>query len=377
MKIRLTALTAATIASLLLCNASARASTFGSLANFDVINDTGHDAHGFEIEIEDASFSHSSIQSIFGLNRSFGQVASGDPLAVVRYRHTEVIDLYDANQQLRGVKIRYGGVAGSAIVTPANNPAQPFVTRGESCWPGANAGWLGTPCDHFGITTLGTPAKTTYYWLTKDNAGNEQRELAGIPPVAFVYTPAQAGRPANIVARIEPVAPPEQPEIESQWGEAFWVKVTKTKLDRPVDLGDLLVDKDDGQDNEIELAEVETEWKIFQKRPLDKPGVIDALEGPEQDLNDGDKAVMRRYEFFRYTGPLNPDGSHETDCNDDCESDPLGLDAGLDHFGVSYVGNYVGQQMAGYNLAAVPEPGTWALMLGGLGAVFQLARRRR
>ena len=29
------------------------------------------------------------------------------------------------------------------------------------------------------------------------------------------------------------------------------------------------------------------------------------LESPEVEIYEGDKAVMRRYEFFRYTGPLN------------------------------------------------------------------------
>ncbi len=40
------------------------ASVIGSLGNFDVINDTGHIAHGFEIELEDL---HSSdISDVFG-----------------------------------------------------------------------------------------------------------------------------------------------------------------------------------------------------------------------------------------------------------------------------------------------------------------------
>ena len=63
----------------------AQATVFGSLANFDVVNDTGKDAYGFEIEIDDPSFDHTKIGSVFGLNRVFGFVAGGNPLAVVRY----------------------------------------------------------------------------------------------------------------------------------------------------------------------------------------------------------------------------------------------------------------------------------------------------
>ena len=54
-------------AAALLCGpTTASAIVIGSLANFDVINDTGKDAYGFEIRIEDASFDHSKISSVFG-----------------------------------------------------------------------------------------------------------------------------------------------------------------------------------------------------------------------------------------------------------------------------------------------------------------------
>ena len=63
--------------------APAQATVFGSLGNFDVVNDTGHPAYGFEIDIEDPSYDRSKIFSVFGLDRVFSFV-SPDPAAVVQ-----------------------------------------------------------------------------------------------------------------------------------------------------------------------------------------------------------------------------------------------------------------------------------------------------
>lgn len=55
---------------------AAASGTFGSLANFDVVNDTGWTAHGFEIELEGIDRHH--ISDVFGLNRDFGTASPGD-----------------------------------------------------------------------------------------------------------------------------------------------------------------------------------------------------------------------------------------------------------------------------------------------------------
>ena len=74
------------------------AAVFGSLGNFDTVNDTGKPAYGFEIDIEDPSFDHSKITSVFGYDRVFS-FYSPDPGAVVRFGKPTITDV---SSNLRG-----------------------------------------------------------------------------------------------------------------------------------------------------------------------------------------------------------------------------------------------------------------------------------
>ncbi|MDH3461473.1 MAG: PEPxxWA-CTERM sorting domain-containing protein [Burkholderiaceae bacterium] len=339
---------------------TASASVVGSLSNFDVINGTGKPAYGFEIEIEDSSFDHSKITSIFGYDRDFG--LPGGPGAVTRYGRPTITDLPT------GVLIRYGGILGGP-----STPSAPYNTSGESCWP-LGAGWsLAASCDHFGVSTLGQPAATKYSWIVETSPGVLGQQIAGIPAVNFAYRPPAGGQPGAVGAVIRAEAPDrDEPENVALWGEAFWVKTFKTEVEHNIDLGDLL-----RGDEDQEAAEVEVEWKIFQKPPAGEAGENEEQE-VEVELGDADKAIIRRYEFYKYLGPVNGDDG-EAKCDGDCENDPLGLLGGH----ADYVGDFVGAQMAGFNvddlqapIALIPEPQTYALMLAGLGLVGVAARRR-
>lgn len=339
----------------------ATASVIGSLANFDVINDTGKPTFGFEIEIEDPLFDHTKLTSVFGYDRSFG--LPGGPGAVERYGIPKITDLPT------GVLIKYGGVLGGP-----STPFAPYNTNGDSCWP-FGAGWsTATSCDHFGVSTLGQPALTKYSWTVEStlNPGTLVQQVAGLPAVNFTYTPPPAvGQPGAVAAVIRAEAPNhENPENEGLWGEALWVKTFTKKVDHNIDLGNLFRKDADQPGN----SEIETEWGIFQRAPLGEIGGNDMKEG-DLVFGGNDKAVVRRYEFYKYLGPLTAEG--EADCNNACEQDPLGL---------QYVGAFVGQQMAGFNVddlqapiaiaVAVPEPQTYALLLAGLGLVGAVVGRR-
>jgi hypothetical protein len=139
------------------------------------------------------------------------------------------------------------------------------------------------------------------------------------------------------------IEPPEPPEPEpGQWGVPVWVKILKTVQPSGEHLHlDELVSDDLEDDDEVnwdgdEEAETEIEWTVFQARPPDDPAE-DELKA-EDELPEGDEMVTRRYEFYEYLGPTNPeDGEAQCDNPDDCPG---------------AVGQYIGSQMAGFNVEA-------------------------
>jgi List-Bact-rpt repeat protein len=290
-----TALSAALFASPTAAHAQA-ANIFGSLGNFDAANFEGQDAHGFEIQIE--GIQASDVVGLWPGNK-FGQPV------VVPYA--------------TGVYVRY--------LSPFNQATRQFTATTVPHAPGtafAGTCYMGSPtypqagCDHFGVHLgyAATPTATASRWMFADPANPGSLIASGntVPVAAPVWTfvpppPTQPTAPPVLVAEIIAAEPPEVP---GQYGDATWIRVFKTELDREVVLDELT------SDNPIvpqDPTQVETAWDLIQQSP---PG------GHKQrgkhvnqgSVNSGSRAVIRRYETYAYTGAYDP-LTHEALCGGD------------------------------------------------------------
>lgn len=306
MKIDLTRLTGrilcggALLLALLIAPVTSRAQTvtlFGALGNFDVLNDTGQDANGFEIELDGIT----PQQVVYEFNWT-------------RYGASQIIPI------LGGVIVRWQSPWDSVsqrFTIATTTPAVFAPTLGHSCVGTAIIG-----CDHYGVSLAYysvPPTATKYYWLVADpnNLGGLMRFSSSpvqIPqPVVAVFPPAQVGNPPQVAFQIQadPPPPPPVPKPVPQFGDAKWVKVYKTEMQREVGLDELV---DDNPIVPQDPSTIETEWKLLQFNPNSNgnSGVL-TNQGP---LGSGSRSVLRRYEFYKYSGAYNP-LDHSAQCGGD------------------------------------------------------------
>ncbi len=327
---------------LVVTGTTAQASTmFGSLSNFDVINDTGEVCRGFEIELEGVSPTDISF--------TFGNpyIRYGDPTKI---------------STPTGTIIRYASpFDGSAWAVGTPVPAGPFPTGGHQCFfpaYGGDPNYETLGGEHFGVALNGNPTNTIYRWLLGDTAGNlipAGTNLKIPAPVWNVQPPMNAVAPAAVQAVI-PALPIENPG--DLFGEALWVKVFVTEAAQPAEL-EHLVPGDPAVPDGSEPAEIEIEWQLLQ---AGKNGV-DELDSGLNDLAADSESITRRYEFYKYTGPYDAEGEALIE---DALANP---DA---------VGEFLGAQNAALNLLpfAVPEPGSVTLFGLAMGALA-ICRWRR
>jgi len=155
-------------------------------------------------------------------------------------------------------------------------------------------------------------------------------------PTVTVIPPSQIGNPPQVVFQIqvEPPPPPPIPKPVPQFGDAKWVKVYKTELQREVGLDELL---NDNAVVPLDASQLETGWKLLQYNPNSNgnSGILKNQGG----LGSGSRSVVRHYEFYKYSGAYNPT-DHSAVCSDPTCSAP----------GAGELGDFIGTQNAAANV---------------------------
>lgn len=329
------------------------ASVIGFLGNFDVINDTGSTAYGFEIELEGLHLS--DITDTFGgEGRGFPSGRGFDPLTSVERYGAPAVTEY-SNGSVFGTKVTYMGLF-DGTNWDYGTPSGTFITPGDNCWSGGGVGYnADTPCDHFGVGTTTNATRTTYSWLLETpTPGVLTNGVVSLPaPVWSVIPDPVVGAPPVVAAQIQAPAP----EDEAQFGEAIWVKVFTTEFEDAIGLEELV-----GGNAKVQQAETEVEWQLLQTDP-GNPLAGQLESGYGAPVGPNAASILRRYEFFNYAGEYDTE-THEALVGSD--SHPLD----------SELGNYIGAQNAAANLNAVPLPPALVLLASGLLGLVGVARRK-
>ena len=312
---------------------SARSSqAYGTLNNFDCVNDTGQECHGFEIELDDCE--SKDITYTYDYNHYGTPTITEDTNSVPG--HTNCLVVYAAV---------WTNSAWSAYTAIPAGPIPPTLGH-QFTDPGTNFGG-----EHFGVGYSVAPSTVKYNWLLDDGTGTGTLALGPAVQVstpAFTYVPPVAGQAAQVKAVIEA---PEQPEYYVEFSDATWVKeiITTSHTNTEVHIGDLMTSDTNnpaGRDwRNGEPDEVEVEWTLMQIDYMATNGGANGeLAGGAEALQQGDDVVTRRYEFYQYVGGYDPE-SHEA-LVDNVGAD--GIHGTGSYSNTVVVGDYIGAQMSAF-----------------------------
>lgn len=283
----------------------------GALGNFDAANFEGQDAHGFEVQLEGIQPADMSAP---WTGNKYGQPN------VVPYA-TGVYVRYQSNYDV------LNGLFPATTITKT-----PGINFTGTCYQWSPT-YLSAGCDHFGIhlnyTSVAKSTAVTYRWLLEDSANPGQligsANSVTVPTPNYYFQPPPINQPTAppvLVAEIQlpPPPPPPEPVPVPQYGDATWMKVFKTELNREVTLGELVATNSDGTQNPIvpqDTTQIETNWVLMQPSP--PPDGKHRQRGRHVNQgspNSGSRAVIRRYETYAYTGVYDP-LTHEVICGGD------------------------------------------------------------
>lgn len=342
----------AVLACLTLAGSPVRASqAYGTVNNFDTVNDNGFPAHGFEIELDDchsADLSYTYDYNHYGTPK-ISEFTSTDATGV----HTNVFVDYQAV---------WTNTAWSAYTAVPNGPIPPTMGH-QFTNPSTNFGG-----EHFGVGYRANPSKVLYFWMV--DAGSHILTRGGqvnVTTPVFAYTPPVGGVAAVAAAVIPAPVPIVPPAYE--FSDASWVKVitTTSHTNNEVKIRDLLsVDPGNpaGKDwrNGQTDVEVETEWQLLQIDYMSSDynptngigGANGQLAGANHNLGKSDDVVTYRYEYYAYVGPydVSEPPTHEALCQMPGKD---GIHGTGTYSNTIVVGKFLGAQMSA--LAGSPPIG--------------------
>lgn len=304
---------------------------YGTINNFDTVNDTGGETHGFEIELDDIE--SADITYTYDWNHYGTPSITED--TVSNPGHTNVIVRYAA--------VLTNGVWSAYTAVPSG-PIAP--TQGHQFTnPSLNFGG-----EHFGVGYRRPASVVKYNWLIDSGGSLVVGPAVNVATPTFTYVPPVGGGAGQVQAVIVPPPPPVLPTTE--FGSAEWVKEirTTTHNNNEVKLRDL-VSKDPDYPNikdwrNGEPDEVEVEWQILQIDYMSGNGGANGqLQGAPEGLNHGDDVITRRYEFYEYLGPLDPENGEALAQSVAAD----GIHGRNEYTNTIIVGKYLGAQMSAFN----------------------------
>lgn len=283
-------LAAAVLGSLVLAaSVGARAQTatiYGSLGNFDVVNNTGQNACGFEVELEGVA--PTAIPSTFTVQRY------GVP----------TITAYTVGA-VSGTRVRWQSRDCSLTKTIAHPPGTGFA---GTCYQWNTATYDNAGCEHFGVHYYGAANRVTSRWLVADpaNAGSYVPHDPPMPiawPNYTVQAPVAVNAAPVVVAEVQAPEPPEAPE---RYGNAQWMKVFVRQLPNTITLDALITENPTTVPMDPALLEVQ--WDVIQADPLSGSNGRQrrSRKTGSTNLDPTTRTVVRRYELYDYTGAVDP-----------------------------------------------------------------------
>lgn len=325
---------------------------YGSVNNFDTVNDNGVPGHGFEIELDDcrsADITYTYDYNHYGTPK-FTQQISQDGL--LKW-HTNMFVRYQAV---------WTNTDWSAYTAVPAGPIPPTMGH-QFTNPRTNFGG-----EHFGVGYRVQPSKVLYFWLIDSGTHTLSRGgQVNVSTPTFTYNPPPL--PAQ-AAQVVAVIPAPLLPMKGEFSDATWCKEIRTTSHTNVQVGirDLMsvdTNNPNGRDwrNGQTNVEVEVEWQLLQIdymsadfNPTNGLGGQNAkLAAAAQALNHSDDVETRRYEYYAYVGPyddLSEPPTHEALCQ---MPGADGIHGTGTYSNTVVVGKFLGAQMSG--MVAAPPVG--------------------